>query len=63
MGLPRRRRLRAFAGGLVLLFLVERTLIFHSLWGTFAIVATSGVAAVVLCVLSMLLSGLTTPPQ
>ena len=45
------------------LLLVGRTLILHTLWGTFAIVATSGVAAVVLCVLSMLLSGLTTPPQ
>jgi len=43
----------------VLLFFVERTLILHVLWGTFAIVATTGVAAVVLCVLSMLRSGLT----
>jgi hypothetical protein len=47
----------------MLLLLVEGTLILHALWGTFAFVATSGVAAVVLCVLSMLLSGLTAPPQ
>jgi len=33
-----------FAGGQVLLFLVERTLIVHALWGTVAISATSGVA-------------------
>jgi hypothetical protein len=47
----------------LLLFLVERTLILHALWGTLAIVVTTGVAAVVLCVLSMLLSGLTAPPR
>ena len=47
----------------MLLFLVEGTLIVPTLWGDFAIVVTTGVAAVVLCVLSMLLSGLTAPPQ
>ena len=33
-----------FAGGQVLLFLVERTLFVRALWGTVAISATSGVA-------------------
>lgn len=33
-----------FVGGQVLLFLVERTPIVHALWGTVAILATSGVA-------------------
>ena len=47
----------------MLLFLVVRTLTLHAIWSTFAIVVTTGVAAVVLCVLSILLSGLTTPPQ